>query len=45
MLLVWIIELTEEGLAGLRPEDSKLIGGAAITQTYGRNRDKTYDVS
>ena len=39
------MELIEKESAGLPPEDSKLIGGAAITQTFGRSRAKRYDAS
>ena len=35
----------EKGSAGLDPEDGKLIGGAAITQTSGRNKAKRHDAS
>ena len=40
-----LVVLIEERLAVFRPEDSKLTGGAAITQTYGRSRAKPYDLS
>ena len=44
-LLTKIVELIEKSLPGFGPEDGKLIGGAAITQTSGRSKAKRHDAS